>query len=72
MREDYQIIAPIIQNPIFPIEPLATYGRALRIGYDVVSRVEELSILEVELMAWKNTSSTQSIFPLLDEVFSWL
>lgn len=62
MREDYQIIAPIIQNPIFPIEPLATYGRALRIGYDVVSRVEELSILEVELMAWKNTSSTQSIF----------
>lgn len=72
MREDYQVIAPIVQNPLFPLEPLATYGKALRIGYDMLSRMGELTAFEAGIMEWKNTSETMSVFPLVDEVFSWL
>lgn len=72
MREDYQVVAPIIQNPFFPLEPLATYGEALKIGYDMLSRMGEMTTLEAGVMEWKNTSDTVSVFPLVDELFTWL
>jgi hypothetical protein len=72
MREDYQVIAPLIQNPIFPIEPIATYGKILNTGHRILSRFGELSQFEADIMQWKNVSDSTSIFPLLNEVFSWL
>jgi hypothetical protein len=72
MREDYQIIAPLIQNPVFPIEPLATYGRALRIGYHILSDLDVLGSIEARVMRWGEVSSEESVFPILDDIFSWI
>jgi hypothetical protein len=72
MRQDYQILSPLIQNPIFPLQPFATYGRALQIGYDLFSDVDRLLAIEWQVMRWKETSATTSIFPIVDDVFSWM
>jgi hypothetical protein len=72
MRGDYQILAPIIQNPFFPLEPLATYGKALNIAYGIVMDMDILSDIESELMLWKEHASSTSIFPILDTFFTWI
>jgi len=72
MRGDFQILAPFIQNPFFPLEPLATYGRALNIAYGIVTDMDVLADVESELMSWKEHSNTQSVFPILDILFSWI
>ena len=46
MREDYQIVGPLIQNPFIPLEPLATYGRALNIAYGIAGNMNTLSDIE--------------------------
>lgn len=72
MRGDYQILAPIIQNPFFPLEPLATYGKVLNITYGIVTDIDVLYDAEAELMQWKEKSSTTSVFPIIDMVFNWM
>ncbi len=72
MRGDYQILAPIIQNPFFPLEPLATYGRVLNIAYGIVTDLDVLYDAESELMQWKETASTISVFPIVDTIFTWI
>lgn len=72
MRRDYQILAPVIGNPFFPIEPLATYGRVLNIGYNLIHGTDELSDIESDIMTWKDSSDTKSVFPIVDDVFDWL
>jgi len=72
MREDYQIVSPLIQNPIFPLEPLATYGKVLNAGYYILSDLDVLGIIEEDVMQWREVSSKESIFPILDDIFSWI
>ena len=72
MRRDYQILAPVIGNPFFPIEPLATYGRVLTIGYNLIHGTEKIADIESDILKWKNASNTKSIFPVLDDIFDWL
>lgn len=72
MKEDYQIMAPFVQNPIFPIEPLATYGRALNILYGIVTQMDTLADIESDVMQWRDSAEAVSIFPIMDETFSWL
>lgn len=72
MKEDYQIMAPFVQNPIFPIEPLATYGRALSILYGIVTQMDTLADIESDVMQWRASANLKSIFPIMDETFSWL
>jgi len=72
MRGDYQILAPLIQNPFIPVEPLATYGKALNIAYNIVMDMDVLEDAETQVMRWKEVSSTTSIFPILDTIFSWI
>lgn len=72
MKEDYQIMAPFVQNPIFPIEPLATYGRALNILYGIVTQMGTLADIERDVIQWRDYAKTESIFPIMDETFSWL
>lgn len=71
MRRDFQILAPLIRNPIIPIEPFATYGRALDYSYRLAGRFSTLKILESDLMLWREYSNTESIFPILDDFFRW-
>ena len=72
MRRDYQILAPVLGNPFFPIEPLATYGRVLDIGYDLVQRTDRLRDIEDDIMTWKDAADTTSVFPIVREVMKWL
>lgn len=72
MRRDYQILAPVLGNPFFPIEPFATYGRVLDIGYDLLQRTDRIHDIENDIMAWKDSSDTTSVFPILREVMKWL
>ena len=72
MRGDYQILAPLIQNPFVPVEPLATYGKALNIAYNIVMDMDVLEDAETQVMRWKEVSSTTSIFPIFDTIFSWI
>lgn len=72
MRQDYQILAPLIQNPFIPIEPLATYGKALNIAYNIVTDMDILEDMEDEVMQWKEVSKTTTIFPVLDTFFDWI
>jgi hypothetical protein len=72
MRRDYQILAPVLGNPFFPIEPLATYGRVLDIGYHLVQNTEQVRAIEDDIMQWRDTAETTSIFPIMKEAFHWL
>ena len=72
MRGDYQILAPLIQNPFIPVEPLSTYGKALNRIYGIVMGMDILQDAETQLMQWKEASNTTSIFPIVDMVFSWI
>lgn len=72
MRGDYQILAPIIQNPFFPLEPLATYGKVLNIVYGIVTDIDILTDIEAALMLWKDNPSSTSIFPIIDSFFAWI
>ena len=72
MRRDYQILAPVLGNPFFPIEPFATYGRILDIGYNLLQRTDKLEIIENDIMTWKDMADTTSILPLVSEVLTWL
>lgn len=72
MRRDYQILAPVLGNPFFPIEPFATYGRVLDIGYDLLQRTDRIHDIENDIMAWKDSSDTTSVFPIVREVMKWL
>lgn len=71
MRRDYQILAPVLGNPFFPIEPLATYGRVLDIGYDLIQRTSKFQDIEEDIMAWREVADTKSIFPIVREVMRW-
>lgn len=72
MRGDYQILAPLIQNPVIPVEPLSTYGKALNRIYGIVMGMDVLEDAENQLMQWKEVSNTMSIFPIVDMIFSWI
>jgi hypothetical protein len=72
MRRDYQILAPVLGNPFFPIEPFATYGRVLDIGYDLLQRTDRIHDIENDIMAWKDVSDTTSVFPIVREIMKWL
>ncbi len=72
MRGDYQILAPLIQNPFIPVEPLSTYGKALNRIYGIVMGMDVLEDAETQLMQWKEASNTTSIFPVVDMIFSWI
>lgn len=72
MRGDYQILAPLIQNPFMPIEPLSTYGKALNRAYNIVMDMDVLEDAETQIMQWREVSTTTSIFPIIDMIFSWI
>jgi len=72
MRRDYQILAPVLGNPFFPIEPFATYGRVIDIGYDLIQRTSKIQDIEEDIMAWRNVADTQSIFPIVRQIMRWL
>ncbi len=72
MRRDYQILAPVLNNPFFPIEPLATYGRVLNMGYRILQNTDKLSDIEKSIIQWKDISEDVSVFPIMKEVFRWL
>ncbi len=72
MRGDYQILAPLIQNPFIPVEPLSTYGKALNRIYGIVRGMDILEDAETQLMRWKEASNATSIFPVVDMIFSWI
>lgn len=66
---DYQIIGFIAENPLLPLEPLASYGRVLATLRTISSHIDEILALQPAALAWKNDAGSQSIFPLLDSVF---
>lgn len=72
MRQDYQILAPVIRNPLIPLEPLATYGRALDIAFGIARDLDILGEAEASLMQWHEESRTESVFPIVDRIFAWL
>ncbi len=67
--QDYQVIGFVANNPIIPLEPLATYG-------DILKHVRTLSGIfhkaldtQSQLLVWAKESDTQSIFPVMDTLF---
>jgi hypothetical protein len=72
MRRDYQILVPVLGNLFFPIEPFATYGRVLDIGYNLIQGTSKFQDIEEGIMEWREVADTQSIFPIMKEVFQWL
>lgn len=72
MRRDFQVLAPIIRNPIIPIEPFATYGKALDYSYNLVAELDTLRDIEWDVMYWKQHANTMSIFPVMDDFFDWM
>jgi len=66
---DYQVIGLVANNPIFPIEPLATYGNILAHVRTVSGILHNILSTQSEFYAWREKSHTQSIFPLLNTLF---
>lgn len=70
--EDYQIIGLIANNPLYPIEPLASYGEILRAGRGVSSSINTLLDLESDIAVWRTESQEVSVLPLLGRIFKTL
>ncbi len=69
---DYQIVGFVAENPIVPLEPLASYGRVLATLRTISSHIDDMLALQPDALVWKDNAETQSIFPLLDNVFGHL
>ena len=50
--QDYQLIGVIAKNPIFPIEPLASYGYFLDYVRDFTATLNHLLGFKEELYGW--------------------
>lgn len=70
--QDYQIMGFVANNPIFPLEPLATYGNILSHVRAMTTILHNLLGIQSEFYEWRESSHTQSIFPLLDDLFPYL
>ena len=66
---DYQVIDFIAQNPIIPVEPLASYGRILYTFRYISSHVSDILALQPLIIDWRENAQTQTVFPLLDRAF---
>lgn len=67
--QDYQILGLVANNPLFPLEPLATYGNVLRQGRIITQDLHTLINMQSDIHAWRVSSHTKSIFPILDAAF---
>lgn len=72
MLRDYQVLGFVANNPIFPLEPLATYGEILDHGHDIITSIHSLFQFQDEFSQWRISSIEMSIFPLLDRIFPLL
>ncbi len=72
MRADFQVLAPLVRNPLFPIEPFATYGEALDHVYTIISRLDSLEGFEKQLLSWSENPANTTILPVARNIFSWL
>lgn len=58
------------ENPISPLEPLASYGKILRGLREVTEHIDEVLLLQPQMIAWAKQREEISIFPLLESVFA--
>jgi hypothetical protein len=66
---DYQIIGFVANNPIFPLEPLATYGNVLYRVRSILNYLRTFSDMQADIVLWRESSHTISIFPIMDVFF---
>jgi hypothetical protein len=69
---DYQVLGVVAENPIFPIEPLASYGTLLRGLRYITGDIDDILTLQPELLNWVKNREEISVFPLLDSIFEIL
>lgn len=61
----------VAKNPIFPIEPLASYGYFLDYVRDFTATLNHLLGFKEELYTWYTGDGTQSIFSFLEKMFPY-
>ena len=66
---DYQIIGIFAGNPLFPIEPLTTYGDLLGNARTLKKSLHEIIKLEPALLSWKDAPGETDLLPLVQTVF---
>lgn len=64
------MIGLVANNPIIPLEPLATYGNILDHVRVMTGILHSMLGLQSQFYAWREESHTRSIFPLLDILFA--
>lgn len=65
---DYQVLWIIAENPILPLEPLASYGRILRWSRDIIDSIDGAVALQPQVVSWVKQREENSIFPILSSV----
>jgi hypothetical protein len=70
--QDYQVIGFVANNPLLPLEPLATYGDLLSHGRIIAREVHEIASIQSDLMRWQEAHDTESLFPIMKYVFDRL
>lgn len=69
---DYQVLWVVAENPIFPLEPLASYGKILRWLRDVADSTDGILALQPQVLLWTKQREEVSIFPILESIFEGL
>ena len=67
--QDYQILGLIADNSPVPLEPLTSYGKILKNIRLLAAQSENIKKMAEDILGWKNVSETESIFPLLDQLW---
>jgi hypothetical protein len=67
--QDYQILGIIADNSPLPIEPLTSYGKILKNTRLLTAQNDNIRKMATDIIGWKNVSETESIFPLLDNLW---
>gem|GEM_PF-6128174 len=68
--QDYQILGLIADNSPIPIEPLTSYGRILKNARLLAAKGDQIKKMADDILGWKNTADTESIFPILDTLWN--
>ncbi len=67
--QDYQVLGLVADNSPLPLEPLTSYGKILKNTRLLAAQSENIKKMADDILGWKNISETESIFPLLDQLW---
>lgn len=72
LKRELTLFSPIIANPLIPLEPIRSYVVVLDSVDILLKKLTKGEGMIGQVLSWWEVSDSQSIFPLIDDIYSWI